>query len=197
MNKKNFYLFPVFVKQIKNFITEEQTVKIVDKLKKIKIENHNALTKNKGFSSHNIIYNILNELDKSIYSDLNKEVKEYANEYGFENLTISNSWFNIEQKNCILKNHTHAMSAVSGVLYLKTDKLSNKIYFYNPNPFIGFSHFCKNNILNFEYVYFDVDVGSILLFPSWLKHGSNDEKNKSFERISLSFNTTADFENKI
>ena len=66
---------------------------------------------------------------------------EYANEYGFQKLDISNSWYNVEKKDCVLNNHTHPMSVISGALYLKTDTLSNKIYFLNPNPFISFSNF--------------------------------------------------------
>ena len=43
---------------------------------------------------------------------------------------------------------------------------------------------CENDsinpyFVNFEHVFFDVEIGSMLLFPSWLKHGSNYEKNKS------------------
>ena len=189
INKLSHLIFPVLIKQIKNFLTIEECEKIIFELKKTKIKGHDSLSKNKGYSSHSNESNVINNLNKEMQLRLNNEIKEYANEYGFKKLGVSNSWYNIEKKDCVLNNHTHPMSVVSGVLYLKTDKLSNKIYFFNPNPFIYFSSFEKSNFVNFEHVFFDVEIGSLLLFPSWLKHGSNYEKNKSNERICLSFNT--------
>ena len=55
----------------------------------------------------------------------------------------------------------------------------------------------KNNFTNYKkltnFNYRDVSVkpniGDLILFPSWLMHGSDNEKNKSNERLVLSFNT--------
>jgi len=192
INKISHFVFPVLIKQIKNLLTIEECDKIIFELKKIKIKNHEALSKNKGGSSHSIQPEVINKLNKKIKIKLKKEINEYAKEYGFKNLKISNSWYNIEKKDCVLNNHTHPTSVISGALYLKTDNLSNKIYFYNPNPFIEFSHFHESKFINYQHVYFNVEIGSVLLFPSWLKHGSNFEKNNSDERICLSFNTMYD-----
>jgi uncharacterized protein (TIGR02466 family) len=189
INKLSHLVFPVFIKQIKNFLTIEECKKSIFELKKTKIKEHGALSKNKGYSSHFIESNVINNLNKEIQLRLKNEINEYANEYGFQKLDVSNSWYNIEKKDCVLNNHTHPMSVISGALYLKTDELSNKIYFFNPNPFINFSNFEKSTFINYEHVFFDVEIGSMLLFPSWLKHGSNFEKNNSKERICLSFNT--------
>ncbi len=189
INKISHLAFPVLIKQIKNLLTIEECKKIVFELKKVKIENHEALSKDKGYSSHLTKSSIMDKLNEKIKIKLNQEIDEYVKEYGFNKLQISNSWYNIEKKDCILNNHMHPISIVSGVLYLKTDNLSNKIYFYNPNPFIEFSKFCESKFLNYQYIYFDAEIGSMLLFPSWLKHGSNFEKNNSEERVCLSFNT--------
>ena len=43
---------------------------------------------------------------------------------------------------------------------------------------------------SYEYYYFKPQMGTLLLFPSWLKHGSNQVINKSNERILISFNLT-------
>jgi len=189
MNKSDYLIFPVFVKQIKNFLSEKECEEIIFKLKKIELKNHETLTKDKGLSSHAININAINTLNEEFKIKLNEKINQYAHEYGFRDLNISHSWYNIEKEDCVLNFHTHPMSVVSGALYLKTDELSNKIYFKNPNPFINFSSFEKNNSMNYRYVYFNVEIGSMLLFPSWLEHGSNFEKNKSQERICLSFNT--------
>ena len=192
IDKISHFVFPVLIKQIKNLLTVEECEKIVFELKKIKIKNHGALSENKGGSSYSIESRVIDKLNKKIKIKLKKEINEYAKEYGFKNLKISNSWYNIEKKDCILNSHVHATSLISGALYLKTDNLSNKIYFYNPNPFIEFCDFNESKFINYHHVYFNVEIGSVLLFPSWLKHGSNSEKNNSDERICLSFNTIYD-----
>jgi uncharacterized protein (TIGR02466 family) len=83
----------------------------------------------------------------------------------------------------------HPGSSISGVLYLKVDKNSSKIYFYNPNPYNVILRKKQHNINNYEYMFFQPEIGDLILFPSWLKHGSDVDENMSEERIALSFNT--------
>ena len=71
-------------------------------------------------------------------------------------------------------------SLISGIIFLQVDDKSSKLYFQNPN-----------NI----YVKCDDDIcitpepGLLLMWPSWLAHGSGDDTNMSTERIVVSFNT--------
>ena len=95
IDKISHFVFPVLIKQIKNLLTIEECEKIIFELKKIKIKNHGALSKNKGGSSHLVESGVINKLNKKIQIKLKKEINEYANEYGFQNLKISNSWYNI------------------------------------------------------------------------------------------------------
>jgi uncharacterized protein (TIGR02466 family) len=75
------------------------------------------------------------------------------------------------------------------VLYLKVDENSSKIYFYNPNPYNILLKKKEHNLNNYEYVFFQPKTGDLILFPSWLQHGSHSDENMSDERIALSFNS--------
>jgi len=182
-------IFPTFLKIHKNFINKSECSKIIKELKKINLKDHKALTQDKAKSSHNNNKNINHVLGKSINTELLLLINQYAKEYGLSELKITNSWYNIQSKNSVLSSHSHPSSIISGALYLKTDALSSKIFFHNPNPFIGFTEFKEHNHYNFGYIYFNVEIGNLILFPSWLMHGSNSTENKSDERICFSFNT--------
>lgn len=182
-------IFPTFLKIHKNFINKSECSKIIKELKKINLKDHKALTQDKAKSSHNNNKNINHVLGKNINTELLLLINQYAKEYGLSELKITNSWYNIQLKNSVLSSHSHPSSIISGALYLKTDSLSSKIFFHNPNPYISFTEFKEHNHYNFNHVYFNVDVGSLILFPSWLMHGSNATENKSDERICFSFNT--------
>jgi uncharacterized protein (TIGR02466 family) len=191
MKKENntVLLFPTFLKIYNNFIDKKKCENIIKKLKKIPLHNHNSLTENKAKSSFNKHKNINTFLGEEINNNLLLLINEYSKEYGMNRLKISNSWHNIQLKDSALSMHSHPSSVISGALYLKTDKLSSKIFFYNPNPYINFTEFKEYNQYNFQHVYFNVDIGTLILFPSWLMHGSNATENKSEERICFSFNT--------
>ena len=182
-------IFPTFLKIHKNFISQLKCFEIIKELKKINVKEHKSLTQGTGKSSHNKKDNINYVLGDKTNKELLVLINQYAKEYGLSELKITNSWYNIQLKNSVLSSHSHPSSIISGVLYLKTDLLSSKIFFHNPNPYIGFTHFKEPNHYNFDHVYFDVDEGSLILFPSWLIHGSNSLENKSNERICFSFNT--------
>jgi uncharacterized protein (TIGR02466 family) len=184
----NINLFPVPIKSIKNFINKNEINKIISFIKNEKHLHHGSL-KGKATSSHLLYKNIIKSNLFDLEKKLNLVIEEYSNLLGLDKQTINNSWSNIQKENSILEKHNHTTSPISGVLYLKVDEKSSKIYFYNPNPYIYIMDIKNRNDFNFEYVYFKPSVGDLILFPGWLMHGSNNEKNKSSERIVLSFNT--------
>ena len=72
--------------------------------------------------------------------------------------------------------------------FIKTDSKSSKLFFYNPNPMINFTSINVRNNYNYEWIYFTPKPKTLILFPSWLQHGSNNTLNKSSQRIVVSFN---------
>ena len=63
---------------------------------------------------------------------------------------------------------------------VQVDEKSSKLYFKNPNN-IYFE--CDEDIC------ITPEPGLLLMWPSWLTHGSGEEKNMSAERIVVSSNT--------
>jgi uncharacterized protein (TIGR02466 family) len=188
-NKNNILIFPTFIKKCDDFLNKKECRNVIEELKKIPLKNHDALTEDKSASSHSNFSNIHTKLGDKLNSKLSSIVNKYAKEYGYEKLTIANSWHNIQYKNSVLSTHCHPNSIISGVLYLKVDSLSSKLFFYNPNPHVQFSNYIEKNIFNFKSKAFEVKNGCLIMFPSWLQHGSGHQENKSDERISFSFNT--------
>ena len=76
-----------------------------------------------------------------------------------------------------LKYHKHPGSVISGIVVLKADEHSSKLIFKNPS-----TEETKEMTLT---------TGLLLMWPSYLMHGSGDSVNESKDRAVLSFNTWA------
>ena len=189
METNNISIFSIKIKFYKNFLKEEEIKNLLKNIKKTNHIYHEAL-KGDALSTHKLFINILK--NNSLEKKLNEEIKEYSKILGIDNQIISTSWTNIQKKGSKLVKHNHTTSPISGVLYLKVDKNSSKIYFYNPNPYINIMNIKQRNETNYEYIYFEPEIGDLILFPGWLLHGSNEEFNNSKERVALSFNTVDD-----
>ena len=187
-NTLNVKVFPTLIKYVSNFLNEKELNQIIKLILNKKLSSHLSL-KGKAKSTHGLNSDILSNIDKNIVEKIKDKVNEYAVDYGVRKLKLDNSWVNIQNKNSILNKHSHPDSIVSGALYLKVDKNSSKIYFYNPNIYLTFVNVFKQTEFSCENYFFTPQVGDLILFPSWLMHGSNNEKNNSIERIVLSFNT--------
>ena len=57
-----------------------------------------------------------------------------------------------------------------------------------PNPFIMFTQLKNNNNFNYQYYWLKVTNCQLIMFPSWLKHGKNNEVNQMDDRVIISFN---------
>ena len=187
-NTLNVKVFPTLIKYVSNFLNEKELNKIIEITLNKKLSSHLSL-KGKATSTHGLNSDVLSNIDKNIVEKIKNKINEYAIDYGVRKLKLDNSWINIQNKNSVLNKHSHPDSIVSGALYLKVDKNSSKIYFYNPNIYLTFVNVFKQTEFSCENYFFTPQIGDLILFPSWLMHGSNDEKNKSKERMVLSFNT--------
>lgn len=123
---------------------------------------------------------------------LNRVVFEYLKFLKLEHhdFEITGCWGNITRQNFSHTNHSHQNNFVSGVYYVQTDKgKTDKIHFNDPRE--------QNKVLvpipsvntrnNTNGAMLDAKEGSVILFPSWLRHEvpvhtSNDN------RISIAFN---------
>jgi len=179
-----FSLFPTLVLYFPQFINSEKCDNIFKLLKTKKLDDHGTLIK--GKSTYNFNINILSELSM----DLNKPLQEYSfqSKIKIEN-KIGNSWFNIQDEGSILKEHTHAGSILSGSLFINVGQNASKLYFHNPNPFVSYINKKEPaSDYTFESYYVAPKKGDLIIFPSWLKHGSNQDQNFYKNRTVISFN---------
>jgi uncharacterized protein (TIGR02466 family) len=179
----------------KNFITNQQKNDIKEFLKNVNFTFHSSLSGNatSTFSTNN---NVLSDIEenivscKEIKSKLNKVITDYASELGFNYNSVTNSWVNIQYSGSNLIEHTHPLSSISGALYFEIDSLSSALCFHNPNHFLEYSNIKQHTHYSYHWIKFKPEIGELFLFPSWLKHGSNEEINNTERRMVLSFNAT-------
>ena len=99
---------------------------------------------------------------------------------------ITESWISITKLGQSHHEHFHVNSLLSGVMYLETIQ-ENSIIFSNPNHQLFY--FQQNpNQYNYGEAIFKTKKGTLLIFPSHIKHRVPMNKFDK-DRVSLSFNT--------
>ena len=180
-------VFPSLILQVSKYINETECDQIYQKLLEEDTHTHEAFAplKDKAKSSHKIDSDILKKVKINFKNILN----QYSELTGFTfKNEITNSWFNIQKKDSVLKDHTHPLTVVAGVLFINVDDKASPIYFQNPNPHINYTAIEKNTPYSFEWVKCIPKKGDLYLFPGWLKHGSFNDKNMCENRTVISFN---------
>tara|TARA_E500000331_G_scaffold100955_1_gene97831 strand:+ start:547 stop:1131 length:585 start_codon:yes stop_codon:yes gene_type:complete len=189
-------LFPTLVVSFPNVITEEERVEIFNKLKTKDINPHPTILGNGRSSYNSSIFSILDELG------LEDRITEYLIEYnkvlraGY-NIKLSQSWFNVQNHDSALDKHMHPNSICSGALYINVDTDSTPLCFVNHNTQTRFIHHGivgeEPSKYNAEYHRMPVNNCDLIIFPSWLEHGSGG-MNKTHNRTVISFNTYASYD---
>lgn len=188
MNKKTLFTTSIYEKL--NFINENDITNLISYIKDNKVNKTNNNFNGDVDSSFSPEPKGLLDNFLDLKNNLNKEIKKCADMIGCDsNLEITNSWYNVQKRNSTLKMHTHANSIISGILYLKVDKNSSRLYFSNPNPILKTLHYNEYNSDNYDRYAIVPENGLLLMWPSWMLHGSDTDINNSDERIVISFNT--------
>ena len=125
---------------------------------------------------------------KKVFNFIEKQVNEYAKIRGLdlkkENLYLGKSWVNFAKKGSRISEHNHAKSYISGVIYLNTSDINDKLYVakYRKNdPLLVPNKFTNNTVL------YKVEPGKIILFPGDLNHGVVSPYEGDDERVCISF----------
>ena len=204
-------LFPVPITRIQNCLSDVERKKIFSFLKGISnTGNHGAFTKN-AVSSHDHGFRIIDTISQEIAGlenfkkDIQLYVDEFTNKISYDKhiknfrdmnranegpLFLSSSWFNIQQKGSVLKQHIHSHSVVSGVLFINVDSDSSPLVFENPIKIILdlANHNENSSRYSRDWITYEPSNGDLFLFPSWLEHGSYYKENMSLNRTVISFN---------
>tara|TARA_Y100001963_G_C6589688_1_gene357384 strand:- start:40 stop:612 length:573 start_codon:yes stop_codon:yes gene_type:complete len=182
-------LFPTPIGFFPNFLTSKERLQLIRSIKNFSHGSHGAL-EGDGVSSHQMYTDQRppNILDRNIKKRIQIALDEYNNNCGNNLSQLDYTWSNIQNVGSKLREHVHPSSSVSGALYINVGE-GSKLYFHNPNPYVFFTSYCQSTVYNYEHQWIPVENCELILFPSWLKHGKNDEINEIDERIVVSFNS--------
>lgn len=128
----------------------------------------------------------------NVCAEIEAACADFAKAHGHrvEGVGICSSWANRIPNGNIINKHTHANSYISGSFYLTG---GSPIEFFNTGlndtvfNFAPAKEFDAGNMRTFGSIYFDVEPGQLLLFPSGLAHGVRE--NTGPDRYSVAFNT--------
>jgi uncharacterized protein (TIGR02466 family) len=126
---------------------------------------------------------------KSFKNEVDKHIKKYAESINvaknIDNYEIAQSWLTLTKPGQYAHRHSHGYSDISGVYYIQTIGNDGDFWIENPlSQLFETSYFYSHTP---EKMYIKPQVGRLMLFPSWLKHGVNTNTTDA-ERISFSFN---------
>lgn len=200
MHIQEYNLFPTAVTVVKNFFTEQQCKQIFNFILESDIytaTTHNALRGNINTTYNTGIINILPNIKNNvpgcedIIEKLEDQLKHYAERTGYLYYEpVVQSWYTIQQKYSTLSRHPHPNSCFSGVIFINVDINSSPLVFDTPNPYTIHEKYNKLTEFVFDNFTFIPDVGDLIIFPSWLYHGSGNKLNMTENRTIISFNVT-------
>jgi uncharacterized protein (TIGR02466 family) len=148
---------------------------------------------NRGGWQSNDLYEKDSEL-KELTNIIIGRIRNLAKNFDYSNpndLQICNYWININKKNNDNAPHTHPISVISAVYYVKVPENSGEIIFHTPlqnyDEFIFEDMIEKYNAYNSSNYRYIPKTGDLILFPSWLSHNVSANQSEE-ERISIAFN---------
>jgi len=179
---------------VDNFIDDHERDEILTYVRSLPMHDQDETVPRNAYSTFDGATNFIEDVSKNTaVDDLHDRItfvlNEYANVLGQPELKLSNSWAHVQNEGSVVVDHTHPNSKVSGVLYLNTDKNSNNLVFKNPNPYSKIETPAVSNEFNFSISTIPVENSRLVMFPSWLEHGSNYNVNKTTGRTMISFNS--------
>ena len=160
------------------------------------LKNKDQLTSFIGTAELSFNTSLKSILDEYALSDIKEKIKLYCKLYikstknYVKEINIIDSWVVGYSKNNYQGEHSHGNNdlSISGVIYTKVPLKSSPINFFTPNPYS--THIC---VINTDCVSYQPSDGMLLLFPSFLKHlvQPNKDLQDSDLRICLAFNAMA------
>ena len=193
MRKQAYKFFPTLVHYCKEVLTPAELELVASHCLAAEVGQHGALAgeSRSSFSTKSRLIEDLAERYaplKDLRERLETLLSAYASEMGFDDVKLTNSWFNIQNPGSVLKHHVHTHSKIAAALYIRSDEQSSKLFLENPNPTLNYIRPDRFTEYSFEYATFKVAPGDMVLFPAWIRHGSGFEANQSALRLVVSMN---------
>ena len=146
-----------------------------------------------GYQSNDI------DLSNKLFADFFANIKFHATGFASSVLKVEtqfmhNAWININNFGDYNVIHNHPYSHISGVYYLKTPKDCGRLVLQNSAKDVlqyyevdaGIK---QRNQYNSQEFVLEPEPGKLYLFPSWINHYVQPNRNRNEERISIAFNT--------
>lgn len=166
--------------------------KLINKCYQIKDEQPSAhLSNSGGYQSPNL--NLQDTDFKFLFDEILRHCDIINRRRTFFNKTfkVDNCWININKYKDYNLEHTHPNCIFSGCYYIKMPENGGSITFTHPSELIIYnwpdkikSEFNSTVSGNWKY---EPPAGSLLIFPSWLKHQVTPNLSNE-DRITLAFN---------
>ena len=158
-------------------------------------ENTSRVISNRGgYHSNNL--NLKDAILQPLIEEILTHSSKFAKTFFSKNKQIlNNMWFNINLYKDYNVVHHHAGDDISGVYYIKTPNECGNIIFEHPAKdlfdyyFLNVENRKEVNVYNARTWWMPSEVNMLYLFPAWLNHSVEANKNKTEERISIGFNT--------
>ena len=181
-------LFPTLVMRFSDVFSQDELDRIFNILKGEEVGSHDAFVGTAASSywwENGLVFrlNIQDKIQECI-DEFTKRVHLYTE------VSIKHSWFNIQDVGSSLKMHRHQCSLVSGVLFINVDEKSSPLCLENPNYLGVYENWNPADPSQYSAEIFTIKPkpGEIVLFPSWLRHGSSMIENHTIDRTVISFN---------
>ena len=157
-------------------------------------ESGKVLSNRGGYHSNDL------SLDDVTLQPLIKEIEIHSSQFAETFLSknkqiLINMWFNINLYKDFNISHNHSGDDISGVYYIKTPNECGNIVFEHSAKdlydyyYLDVKNRVDDNVYNARTWWMPSEVNMLYLFPAWLNHSVETNKNKTEERISISFNT--------
>ena len=137
--------------------------------------------------------NMLDVLDVKKFHDLNNWVRAkviaHGKTIGYNSLKATSAWFNVYYKYDFQEFHTHCESHVSCIYFLKSNVDKDaRVFFASPiHDVANKPEPNYNNFMTWDKVIFTPEQGTLIIFPSWLRH-CVERQEKEGPRITVAYN---------
>jgi uncharacterized protein (TIGR02466 family) len=197
-------IYPPKVFLIKNINFNKNIFKKIENYKKNnpinKYDSHGHKNTYQSLHDLNVREKDFGEISGLILEIIKKKIVPYYNDM-FLNVKLEKLWFTITKKEGIMKKHHHPDGELSGVLYLKCDKVkkpgSINLYNYSRNLFYFEAKSIDSKFLKYHHknkiIKHNPQTGDLLIFESYLDHEVKNSSEIKEERISMPFDIRFDF----
>jgi uncharacterized protein (TIGR02466 family) len=193
MNTNTLNLFSVPVTVVREFLSKEESKELFLHVlnNETNFAHHGSLVGDSLSTHGSEKYFFSNPKASFLKKRVQDQLDVFSHVSGFAKSEIANSWVNIQNEGSILETHSHASSHLSGAIYLNVDDNSSKLYFFNPNQLLLYTSLDDKKFTPFNnsYIFLKPQIGDLIIFPSWLLHGSFRDVNYTKNRMVVSFNT--------